>query len=84
MSRSRKSQKGPGYEYWGKRPGNKGGGIPGKETKKRTHKAERSQAKKEIIEKTEKTCYCCGGPGFVGYCDLCGTYEDPSLEFDWD
>lgn len=47
MSRSRKGSKGPGYEYWTARPGNKQGGIPGKHTKKQTHKAERRLAKPE-------------------------------------
>jgi len=45
MSRSKRGAKGPGYEYWTARPGNKQGGQPGKATKKATHKAERRLAK---------------------------------------
>ena len=41
MSRTRRGEKAPGYDYWTKRPGNKGGAPPGKFTKKMTHKAER-------------------------------------------
>lgn len=50
MSRSKKGSKGPGYEYWAKRPGNKGGGIPGRFSKKRTHKMERQCGKREVKE----------------------------------
>ena len=45
MSRTKKGKKSPGYEYWTARPGNTGGGIPGKSTKKRTHRLERKQKK---------------------------------------
>ena len=48
MSRSKRGEKGPGYDYWGKRPGNKGGQSPGADVKKRTHKTERRRAKKEL------------------------------------
>lgn len=48
MSRSRKGSKGIGAEYWSKRPiSNKHGAIPGKETKRLTHRAERREAKKQ-------------------------------------
>ena len=46
LSRTKKGQKGPGHEYWSRRPGNKAGGAPGKFTKKRTAKAERKIDKK--------------------------------------
>lgn len=52
MSRSRhnRSGKGPGYDYWGRRPGNRGGACPGKyggkEVKTRTHRIERRNAKR--------------------------------------
>jgi hypothetical protein len=49
MSRSAKGSKGPGFEYWGKRPGN--GLSPGKATKKITHRLERLKAK-EALKKT--------------------------------
>jgi hypothetical protein len=45
MSRTKKGSKGPGYEYWTARPGNKQGGRPCKFTKKQTHKAERRLGK---------------------------------------
>jgi len=49
MSRTVKGSKGPGYEYWSKRPFNRCDGIispkGGKHTKKRTHKAERRAGK---------------------------------------
>lgn len=49
MSRTKKKQKPPGYEFWSKRPmSNKHGADPGKITKKRTHRLERIEGKKEI------------------------------------
>ncbi len=47
MSRTNKGSKGAGYEYWGRRPGNKQGGMPGPITKRKTHRAERRQGKKQ-------------------------------------
>lgn len=52
MSRTKKGSKGPGYEYWSKRPG-KGvyGGTGGSKFGKRlTHKAERTEGKKQAKE----------------------------------
>ena len=50
MSRTTRGSKGPGFEYWTARPFNKHGGLlspkGGKHHKKRTHKAERQEAKK--------------------------------------
>jgi hypothetical protein len=49
MSRTNKGKRHTGYEYWSKRPiSNKSGAVPGKETKRRTHRAERRQAKKQV------------------------------------
>ena len=48
MSRTVKGKKGPGYEYWSRRPFNKCGGTPGKVTKHRTHKAERRDGKEAV------------------------------------
>lgn len=45
MSRTMKGSKGPGYEYWSARPGNRHGAYPGKSSKKLTHKAERRAGK---------------------------------------
>lgn len=41
MSKTIRGQKGSGYEYWSKRPGKDG--PPGKDTKRRTHRAERRE-----------------------------------------
>lgn len=56
MSRSIKGSKGPGYEYWGKRPG-KGayGGDGGSAFGKRlTHKAERQQGRRQVKDLDDK------------------------------
>lgn len=50
MSRTSRGSKGSGYEYWTARPGNKAGGVPGKLTKKTTHKSERQQGKQDAIK----------------------------------
>jgi hypothetical protein len=51
VSNTKKGSKGPGYEYWGKRPMSKEhGAIPGKFTKKRTHKIERKENKNKAKE----------------------------------
>ena len=51
MSRTRKGSKGPGYEYWSKRP--MAGMNPGAETKRMTHKLERIEAKDQIKEQLQ-------------------------------
>ena len=49
MSRTKKSSKPPGYEFWSRRPGsNKGGCSPGSASKRHTHKAERQQAREQL------------------------------------
>jgi hypothetical protein len=47
MSRSRKGQKGPGYEYWGRRANGEGKWLrdPGRATKTQTHRRERRAGK---------------------------------------
>lgn len=47
MSRTRKGSKGPGYDYWGGRPG---GTTPGPDTKRVTHGIERARAHAEEVE----------------------------------
>lgn len=47
MSRTQRGGKGPGYEYWSRRPGNQGGGAIGKIAKRITHKIERRLGKNE-------------------------------------
>lgn len=46
MSRTKKSKKAPGHEYWSRRPGNKYGATPGPDAKRRTHRTERQQRKR--------------------------------------
>jgi len=48
MSRTRKGAKGPGFEYWSARPGNRCGGTVGKSTKIQTHRVERRQGKDDV------------------------------------
>lgn len=49
MGKTNKGSKGPGHEYWKSRL-HKYGEIPGKETKVRTHKKERREAKNKLDE----------------------------------
>jgi len=44
MSRTKKGSKGPGHEYWGRRSEYR---VPGKLSKKLTHRKERKQGKKD-------------------------------------
>jgi hypothetical protein len=53
MSRTRKGSKGPGFEYWSARPGNRGGGL-GKSFKKATHRVERQQNKQEARQRANE------------------------------
>ena len=53
MSRTKSGGKGPGFEYWTARPGNKHGAIPGKTSKKVTHRAERQQGKADIPKESK-------------------------------
>lgn len=53
MSRSKKSGKGPGAEYWSKRPGTKKASDPGKYSKKINHRLERIEDKKKIRKEIE-------------------------------
>lgn len=53
MSRTKKGQKGPGHEYWSKRPlSSAHGAVPGRITKDITNGKERMAARK--LEKKEK------------------------------
>jgi hypothetical protein len=55
MSRSYKGTKGPGYEYWGKRPGNQyGNSDVGASGKKHTHRKERQQNKAEASKQLKR------------------------------
>jgi len=64
MSRTTRGTKAPGHEYWSRRLG--GAPIPGRLSKKRTHKAERL-AEPEIIEdglrerepSDDEVCFIC-------------------------
>lgn len=48
MSRSKKGSKGPGYDYWSRRPGSGMGHGP--DVKEVTHRAERQEAKKAVVD----------------------------------
>ena len=49
MSRTNKKSKAPGYEYYGRRPYSRKGGVkPGRIAKDLTHRAERNEAKREL------------------------------------
>lgn len=64
MSRSKKGSKGPGHEYWSKRPGSMA--VPGEFSKNRTHRLERLEARKAAKDKS-----------WVEYCPICdGEFED--------
>lgn len=54
MSRSKKKGKGPGSEYWSKRPGTKKANSPGKFAKKVNKRLERIESKKLVKEEKEK------------------------------
>jgi hypothetical protein len=47
VSRTEKAKKAPGTEFWSRRPFNKHGQLPGRFSKRRTHKAERAQGRQE-------------------------------------
>jgi hypothetical protein len=50
MSRTVKGAKGPGYEYWSRRPPYTVGGTPGRASKTVTHRLERAASKRELQE----------------------------------
>ena len=50
MSRTKKGSKGPGFEFWGRRPAKMDFPPPGKETKIITHRQERAAAKRQLDE----------------------------------
>ena len=52
MSRTKRGSKGPGYDYWSRRPYSTSYGY-GPEIKKLCHRAERRQNKKIIKEDTD-------------------------------
>jgi hypothetical protein len=48
MSRTAKGKKGPGYEYWSRRPSKMKFPPPGRATKTITHRLERADAKRKL------------------------------------
>ena len=52
MSRTRRGGKGPGYEYWGRRPCS--GFNPGKESKVIVHQIERAREKELLLDETKE------------------------------
>lgn len=84
MSRTQKGQKGPGYEYWTARPGNRNGQTPGRFSKQQTHRAERRQGKVVVLaeQATEPHHWsediCDGCPQCL--CVKCGGWIVTSIE----
>ena len=52
MSRTKKGAKGPGYEYWSRRP-SRGCIEPGKKNKTIAHRLERATAKRQTAEENQ-------------------------------
>jgi hypothetical protein len=50
VSRTKRGEKGSGFEYWGKRPSKIRFADPGPENKKITHKQERAEKKRKLLE----------------------------------
>lgn len=75
MSRTKKGSKGPGFEFWTARPGNRHGGGVGKYAKRITHKIERQQNKPTkgdvviAMQDLAEARDVCGAP----CCEYCGT-----------
>lgn len=58
MSRTKRSTRPVGYEYWSKRPGsNNHGSPPGPASKKETHRKERAQSKRIIMKEPREPEY---------------------------
>lgn len=79
MSRSRKGSKGPGYDYWSKRPGTKKASDPGKYAKKINHRLERIEGKnasKDGLKDLQfcPICDCFCELDAVHTCGDCGYY----------
>lgn len=53
MARTKKGSKGPGHEYWSRRP-SKGCTDPGRPNKVITHRLERAAAKRELKHELKK------------------------------
>jgi len=65
MSRTKQGAKGPGYEYWSRRPAKVKFPDPGRETKAITHHQERAAAKRlmEDAEQGKDPCDDCQHEG---------------------
>jgi hypothetical protein len=50
VSRTKKGGKGPGFEYWSRRPSKDNMPKPGKKSKAITHRIERAKAKRKLEE----------------------------------
>lgn len=100
MSRTKKRKPAPGKEFWGKRPVSRNhGAVPGKISKKRTHKVERLEGKKQIEMDFEHYWLCSecakerGGTFPEGHCctvmaDKCPYCNEtktviPYVDFNW-
>ncbi|MCB5206097.1 hypothetical protein [Methylovorus mays] len=67
MSKSIKGAKGPGHEYWSRRPQGGGNGTPGAYNKSLTHKAERHQSQTEIQTGLDEIGYPDEEPARLGW-----------------
>ncbi len=76
MSRTEKGTKGPGYEFWSKRPLKGSCLYSGPEAKKVTHKMERQEAK----PLAQPWCDDCGALLVAGVCPFCLELEIEPLE----
>ena len=68
MSRTAKGSKGPGYEFWSRRPGNKYGGAIGRYAKTLTHSRERQMGKPSMAacrECLNGDMFLCDGEGIA-------------------
>lgn len=55
MANTKKAKKGPGYEYWSKRPGSRNHGqAPGRKSKKLNISLERIEGKEEMVDQLSK------------------------------
>jgi hypothetical protein len=57
MSKTKKGSKGPGYDYWSRRPGNTGSSGFGKTVKKITHAKERMKSKQSLLKEPSEPEY---------------------------
>lgn len=72
MARTNHGGKDPSFEHWSRRPFNRCGQLPGKFSKRRTHKAERAAEPDVIAAELAEAAD-------ISHmlCPFCGHYHDP-------